>query len=280
MSNFAFDVNFVPLGGVARVERMSSLWPIVGRRSYSLEHAVIDLDNVLHLWRQRLSALFAKGRDVVKDELHLQLMSNCHPAGLGVSVADASQRFTPWRCNMECFCPWCWARRSGEVYNLISERLPSRMKKSAPTHTLYLLSERIAVRAGGWGDKRLHEFLAYGAIKLSESLRRSRAGMGLRLSTLEPQYGRNNIKRWVFRHRLLLIYGAGSKIPASVVKHRKGIVFDALTRKDLQIAVARCFRYPTGLLTGPLAALPKVMAAREGLRLCEHSGALRKPPKS
>lgn len=280
MSDFAFDVQFVPMGGAAKVERMSTWWPLVGRRSYSPEHCIEDLDAMLYLFRRRLSALFRKGCDVIPDELHLNLMKNCHPAGVGVTIPGQASDFTTWRCNVESICPWDWARRAGEMYESISRRLPERMSKDKPTHALYLLTERVSEAAGGWGDNRLHEFLAYGAYKLAEALRASKAEMGVRLSTLEPILSRKRVKRWTFRHRLLLVYRTGSRIPASVVGHRKGVIYDAPDRKDLQNAVARCFRYPVGLLRGPLASVPKVLKAREGLRLCEHSGALRKPLKS
>lgn len=280
MSDYAFDTRFVPMSGAAKVERMSVLWPVIGRRSYSVEHVTEDIDAVLYRWRRRLSALFRRGRDVIPSDLQLQLMRNCHPAGAATSVVGQEPEFTAWRCNVESFCPWDWARRAGETYQEISRRLPERMSKDKPTHALYLLTERVSEEAGGWGDRRLHEFLAYGAWKLSEALRRSKAVMGVRLSTLEPWSSRKEVKRWVFRHRLLLLYRTGSRVPASVVGDRKGVVVDTPERKDLQNVVARFFRYPVGLLKGPLDMVPAALKAREGLRLCEHSGALRKPPKS
>jgi hypothetical protein len=275
MDDVQYQAVFVPQSRAAQVERMSTLWPICRYRSYSLDQLQLSFDHVLNLWRRRLSDLYRRGCDAIPNELHLSKMRNCHPAGIGITVPGRATDEHPWSCHTDYFCPWCWARRAGQVYRDLSKFLPERWDLTKH-HALFLLSARYAVRAGGWGDKVLHEVLMARNADLATKLKQAKAFAGIRASTLMPWKDKFGVERWVFGHKLLLLYPAGSGPPQSVLEGRTGVEAEPVNRRQLRNAVARCFRYPVGLLSGPPAKAVLAIQARKGLRLCECTGALRK----
>jgi hypothetical protein len=275
MDDVQYEATFVPQGRAAQVERMSTLWPICKRRDYGIEQVQTSLNYVLSLWRRRLSVLYRGGCDAVPDELHLGKMRNCHPAGVGVVVPGRAVDECPWCCHSDYFCPWCWARRAGQVYRDLSGLLPGRWDPNRH-HALFLLSARYTAKAGGWGDKVLHEVLLARNADLATKLKQAKAFAGVRVSTLMPWKDKFGVERWVFGHKLLLLYSAGSRPPRSVLEEYAAVEAEPVSRRQLRNAVARCFRYPVGLLFGPPAKAALALKARKGLRLYECTGALRK----
>jgi hypothetical protein len=260
MSDVAFRCLYVPDSFASRAQRQAVLYPLVPpmKEARGIENAT---NHLVEIWRARLSTMKDEGWLPRGDKKALQLVRNCRPSFYQAAPAT-------WFCRL-AVCPFCYARRVGEVWQLVQHVFhqedydPKWYREdhgnelstvdSPACCRLKLVERYISYRTPMFvpdvdTGERLRRILKGIASIRGKALRETRAAGGWQHSTVEASRG-----EWRVRTRQLLVYREHDAIPEMMrvpQRGRKMKIHDLPSRSVLLGVVSRACRYPTLWLRG------------------------------
>jgi len=276
--DLTFVPTIIPRDYAYYAERSAVMRP-VARPSRLDDAGVIHSFNViLEKWRSRVNDLQQLGWREANNR-SLQYLRNCRPACAVFDTIkpDGSLTSPRYACGLEYICPWCWARRTRDLYRRFEALVPDTAKKP----NLYTIELSKFHFAGGWGDKVLDAVLFKLSHDQANYLTKLKPVCAFRLTTLESRNVRVKgfkLRKpiWFFKNRMLVLYPPGETMPMLDEELTRTVnAFEGVSRHALYRAVAWCMRYPSSLLSGDPSRVMRVLEARRGLRLSCVTGTLR-----
>jgi hypothetical protein len=262
-----FDFTDEPVGPLTAVAQRAVLWSVGTELGFDDADAPKVAAAVIERYRDLIDALAAAGVPWLQKYNRRMLCMNCMPAMVSVEGWPAL------RCGLQ-FCPWCHGReveRLAAAVGLDDAGLRASLYRDG---TIFTGGQTRFLSASGAGD--LPGVLATEAAACRVF---SRGHQGL-LTALhwavdaDPQPIPDGPPGWRIQTRVLGVRPVGR--PLSL--HPRGwslVDGDRPGPDDLARAVCQAASYPLGYLLGPVPLLVQALAARDGLRLAEVSGAFR-----
>jgi hypothetical protein len=223
------------LGREHQVARMAVLWPLARPSSASAEDQLASLTGLQELWRKRLRSLQVAGWRVPASS-----WVTCHNCWPTMAIPQHNPQ-RPVVCEMSYVCPWCFARRVVELYEIVSKFNDADAKLAAISGYERLDTDDPAYPLSKMIEDHHRKLVAL--VKANEKYSR---GMFYML-TAEPTV--DHTEQWSFSYRVLSLMDRRVDFmwaPSAWVTY-----FDRPMADDLSAAVRKVYRYPVGLLRGP-----------------------------
>jgi hypothetical protein len=263
------DVTFTDdaVGPLTTVAQRACLWPAGTALGLDAIDAPTVAAAVLEGYRDMIDALAAAGVRSLQHHNRRMLCMNCMPAMVGVDSR------TTLLCKLR-FCPWCYGREVEKLAAAVGLDDAGRREALFRDGTVFAGGRTLFLPASAAKD--LPGVLGAGAAACRAF---GRAHRGL-LTALhwavdaDPRPVPDGPPGWRVQTRVLGIRPMGT--PLSL--HPRGwslVDGDRPGPDELARAVCQAAAYPLGFLVGPVGLLVQALAARDGLRLAEVSGAFR-----
>lgn len=239
----------------------------MNRRSLYDNMVIADTYNLINLWRNKLSKLKEEKPELFSSQAKFQFIRNCPPEF--VTTDNGLLQF----CKLSSFCPWCYARRVGEVYDCFAELLPKRGKLSKPItlFELHFSFQMIQLEAGAYPLSHV----AY-TKRIFESDYRKLGLAGAYYNFIIEPYRFNNTINYRFKYRLLSIVEESWIIPTWITERRftTSRLHKISCRKELINPIARTCRYPKGLLRSDASVSALALNFKDHIRMSAFKGCL------
>jgi hypothetical protein len=272
VADICFEYTFAPRKPSEHVARKAIITQLVPRFSLKPAKAGDDywstaLGRILGLWRGRASDLCNLGASHFALR-QMQRLRNCHPWGVSVKHCDKPVVY----CRHLDICPWCIGRKISELYVKVCNVLE-------PNDALVsVLGANFFPDDMGYDEMRL-ELEAAADIMRSIGRGHSDRSRAVAWSVVMDPPTKVRQKRADFfciRSRLLMVLPAAKRnFPLPFGQGWRSSRINQPTEKDCQNIVRAVSTYPVGLLLGDPRHVLLFLAARDGLRLAEQSGAFR-----
>lgn len=298
--DYKYKFVWCPMEDEYQAARLAVLYPLCGLQEVpegekAKETYLAAGTALLEQWRARLYALRAAGLERLQKPSNLQYARNCWPGGmlaLTANPGDPIERGKP--CHLKEVCPWCWSRRTVEVYQRVRAGSQAAMSIDGRKANHF----RLVSFSRGW----LHGFDTLDADQgplllrqahedLRRTLRYFAKGneVGSFLSTVaHPASTGGNLVGWQAASRgLLLLPGCADLVkldeawnvfdgtPSKKEGESGRILPDWPVGSNFRTHVARLCRYPAPLMRADPVRTVQILRARAGLRLAECYGCFR-----
>lgn len=268
-----FSLGAVPNRYQDVIQRMTTLVPLRGvcRGADAVRAATLS---ILSQWRCRLAELHEAGWYSTDNARTSWFARNCCP------TFAVPSRWTR-ACRQRDICPFCYARRTREIWLRLSEALfPQSQDEqdideddadSGPSlSSFHLVERRHTFRRqmfidGASAEEVLANLLQSVTAQRSEAVRMVDPSGGFLFTTITPDVA---TQEWVLQHRQLYKIRPEQEIPQLMVDGTNGVLIrhEQLTRRGLLTVVAGTCRYPEELMTADPAAVAKLLNVRRRWR--------------
>lgn len=270
---------YVPGRAVDLCQRLAVLLPLENARRAAdgapfLRPQTLTNERVLQLvselvqrWKQRAADLDASGWTYLRGET-LRYVQRCIPT---VAVLPASRS---WRHPCHTLpCPWCWARRVKDVFELVIRHAPAHEPRRCRTYggdACKIVSCSWAAYVPQAGDRagrvqQVSELLSWAGDLRGRAVDGCQAKGAVAISTVEPAKGG---PEWIVRNRLIMLVDEFWERPPNLdVAGMLWQIAAKLTKKNIAYVVGNALWYPAGWMFGQPERMVEVIEGRTNRRL-------------